>query len=95
MFAESEGDLAKQMEAELDAAVAPVRALGVAGGDGTVAAVAAVAAGRGLPLVVVPAGTLNHFARDVGVPELSDAVKAVHDGSVVAVTGRTRSAEHT
>jgi diacylglycerol kinase family enzyme len=33
----------------------------------------------------VPAGTLNHFARDIGVTELSDAVKAVHDGSAVAV----------
>jgi diacylglycerol kinase family enzyme len=85
VFAEPDGDLAKQLEAELDAAEAPVRALGVAGGDGTVAAVAAVAASRGLPLVVVPAGTLNHFARDVGVTELSDAVKAVHDGSAVAV----------
>jgi undecaprenyl-diphosphatase len=85
VFAEPDGDLTKQLEAELDAADRPVRALGVAGGDGTVAAVAAVAASRGLPLVVVPAGTLNHFARDIGVIELSDAVKAVHDGSAVAV----------
>jgi diacylglycerol kinase family enzyme len=36
--------------------------LGVAGGDGTVSAVAAVAAAAGRPLVVVPAGTRNHFA---------------------------------
>lgn len=85
VFAEPDGDLTKQLEAELDAAEAPVRALGVAGGDGTVAAVAAVAAGRKLPLVVVPAGTLNHFARDIGVTELSDAVEAVHDRSAVAV----------
>jgi undecaprenyl-diphosphatase len=85
VFARPDGDLTKQLEAELDAAEVPVRALGVAGGDGTVAAVAAVAADRGLPLVVVPAGTLNHFARDIGVTELSDAVKAVHDGSAVAV----------
>jgi diacylglycerol kinase family enzyme len=41
--------------------------LGVAGGDGTVSAVAAVAADEGLPLVVVPAGTRNHFARDLGL----------------------------
>jgi len=79
------GDLTKQLETELDAAEAAVRALGVAGGDGTVAAVAAMAAERGLPLVVVPAGTLNHFARDVGVSEVSDAVDAVRDGSAVAV----------
>jgi diacylglycerol kinase family enzyme/membrane-associated phospholipid phosphatase len=85
LFTEPDGDLAKQLEAELDAAEQPVRALGVAGGDGTVAAVAAVAASRGLPLVVVPAGTLNHFARDIAVAELSDVVKAVQDGSAVAV----------
>ena len=85
VFTEPDGDLTKQLETELDAAETPVRALGVAGGDGTVAAVAAVAASRGLPLVVVPAGTLNHFARDIGVTDLSDAVKAVHDGSAVAV----------
>lgn len=41
--------------------------LGVAGGDGTVSAVAAVAAGTHRPLVVVPAGTRNHFARDLGL----------------------------
>jgi diacylglycerol kinase family enzyme len=41
--------------------------LGVAGGDGTVAAVAAVAAETDRPLVVVPAGTRNHFARDLGL----------------------------
>jgi undecaprenyl-diphosphatase len=85
VFLEPEGDLIKQLEAELDNAESPVRALGVAGGDGTVAAVAAVAASHGLPLVVVPAGTLNHFARDIGVSEVSDAVAAVRDGSAVAV----------
>ncbi|HVE97032.1 MAG TPA: phosphatase PAP2 family protein [Pseudonocardiaceae bacterium] len=80
------GDLVKQLEAELDASDRPsARAVAVAGGDGTVAAVAAVAASRGLPLVVVPAGTLNHFARDIGVTELSDAIDAVRAGSAMAV----------
>jgi diacylglycerol kinase family enzyme len=41
--------------------------LAVAGGDGSVAAVAGVAVERNLPLVVVPTGTLNHFARDLGL----------------------------
>jgi diacylglycerol kinase family enzyme len=41
--------------------------LGAAGGDGTVAAVAAVAAEARRPLVVIPAGTRNHFARDLGL----------------------------
>lgn len=41
--------------------------LGAAGGDGTVAAVASVAVERDLPFVVVPFGTRNHFARDLGL----------------------------
>jgi diacylglycerol kinase family enzyme len=44
---------------------APV--LGVAGGDGSLAAVAAVAMERDLPFVCIPAGTRNHFARDIGL----------------------------
>jgi diacylglycerol kinase family enzyme len=39
-----------------------------AGGDGTVSTVAAVAARTGKTLGVIPAGTLNHFARDTGIP---------------------------
>jgi diacylglycerol kinase family enzyme len=46
---------------------ADVDVLGAAGGDGTVASVAAVAVERDLPLVVVPYGTRNHFARDLGL----------------------------
>jgi diacylglycerol kinase family enzyme len=46
---------------------AEVEALGAAGGDGTVASVAAVAIDRDLPFVVVPYGTRNHFARDLGL----------------------------
>jgi diacylglycerol kinase family enzyme len=42
-------------------------ALGVAGGDGSLAVVASVAAARGIPFVCIPAGTRNHFARDLGV----------------------------
>ena len=42
-------------------------ALGMAGGDGSLAAVAEVAIARGLPFVCVPFGTRNHFARDVGL----------------------------
>jgi diacylglycerol kinase family enzyme len=42
-------------------------ALGVAGGDGSLSLVAAVARAAGLPFVCLPAGTRNHFARDLGV----------------------------
>jgi undecaprenyl-diphosphatase len=60
-------------------------AIGAAGGDGTVSAVAAVAAEHHLPLALIPAGTLNHFARDVGVHDLAEAATAVAagDGAVI------------
>jgi diacylglycerol kinase family enzyme len=50
--------------------------LGVAGGDGSLAAVAAVAIERGLPFVCVPYGTRNHFARDLGL-DRNDPVGAL------------------
>ena len=55
-------------------------ALGVCGGDGTVATAVAVAIDKGLPLAVFPGGTLNHFARDAGVDELDDTIGAVRRG---------------
>ena len=40
----------------------------VAGGDGSLACVAVVAARAGLPLAVIPTGTANDFARELGIP---------------------------
>lgn len=56
--------------------------LGVAGGDGSVAAVAAVAIARDVPLVCVPFGTRNHFAGDAGLPtgDPASALAAFEDG---------------
>jgi diacylglycerol kinase family enzyme len=51
-------------------------ALGMAGGDGSQAVVAGVAAEHGLPYVCVPAGTRNHFALDLGV-DRDDVVGAL------------------
>lgn len=56
-----------------------------AGGDGTVSAVAAAAARTGRALGVIPCGTLNHFARDMGIP--TDLRQAVE----VLARGRTRA----
>jgi diacylglycerol kinase family enzyme len=66
----------------LAAAEEGAESLAVAGGDGSVAAVAGVAAERDLPLVVVPMGTLNHFARDLGLDLTRPlrALKAVYAG---------------
>ena len=60
-------------------------ALGVAGGDGTVAAVAAVAHRRGAPLAVFPFGTLNHFAQGLGLHEPEQTAAAVEAGTAGGV----------
>ncbi|MGX5207307.1 diacylglycerol/lipid kinase family protein [Streptomyces violaceus] len=56
--------------------------LGVAGGDGTQAMVAAVAAEHGLPFLVISAGTRNHFAMDLGLDrdDPSTCLDALTDG---------------
>jgi diacylglycerol kinase family enzyme/membrane-associated phospholipid phosphatase len=84
LYPDPDQNLIAQLESEIDAR-GTVRALGVAGGDGTVAAVAAVAAERGLPLALIPAGTLNHFARDVGVRSMPDADAATELGNAVGI----------
>lgn len=61
------------------------RAIGVAGGDGSINAAAEVALAHRLPLVVVPAGTLNHLARDLGVETVQDAVEAVRSGGATEI----------
>jgi diacylglycerol kinase family enzyme len=50
--------------------------IGMAGGDGSQALVASVAAERGVPMVVVPAGTRNHLALDLGL-DRDDVVGAL------------------
>ncbi len=57
-------------------------ALGMAGGDGSLATVAAVAAAHGLPFVCIPAGTRNHFAMDLGLDrrDVAGALDAFTDG---------------
>ncbi|MVO88140.1 diacylglycerol kinase [Streptomyces sp. p1417] len=56
--------------------------LGVAGGDGTQALVAEVAADLRLPFLVIPAGTRNHFALDLGLDrdDPATALDALRDG---------------
>lgn len=69
------GELPAAIRTALDANPEAVIA---AGGDGTVSAVAAALAGTPIPLGVLPLGTLNHFAKDAGIPlELPAAVTTV------------------
>jgi diacylglycerol kinase family enzyme len=58
-------------------------AIVVAGGDGTVSCAAAEAAGTDVVLGVLPLGTFNHFAKDLGLPvELGEAAAAIVGGEV-------------
>ena len=63
------------------------KVLGVAGGDGTVSAVATVVAEARRSLVVIPAGTRNHFARDLGlnIRNPTSAVTALRAGDPALV----------
>ncbi|HET6289869.1 MAG TPA: phosphatase PAP2 family protein [Amycolatopsis sp.] len=85
LYPDEKRDLREQLCDEIAAHDNTVRALGVAGGDGTVAAVAAVASDHDLPLALIPAGTLNHFARDIGMRSMPDADAATEAGNAVGV----------
>jgi diacylglycerol kinase family enzyme len=62
---------ARALRGEIDGVV-------VGGGDGSVHTVAGVLAGTGIPLGILPLGTLNHFAKDLGIPTaLAGAVAAI------------------
>jgi diacylglycerol kinase family enzyme len=75
-------------DATIDAVVA-------AGGDGTISAIAGALAGQDKPLGVLPCGTLNHFAKDLGIPlPLKEAVAVIAQNNVRGidlgdVNGRT------
>ncbi len=78
-----------------DAVEGGADALGVAGGDGSLATVAAAAFAHELPFVCVPAGTRNHFALDLGLDrrDLAGSLDAFDDGverrvDVAEVNGR-------
>jgi diacylglycerol kinase family enzyme len=87
------GDDLRQLAEDAVARGADV--LGMAGGDGSQALVADVAMEHDLPLVVVPAGTRNHFALDLGLDrrDVVGALDAYGDGvevriDVAALNGR-------
>ncbi len=74
-------------ELAIDAVRRGADLLGVAGGDGTQALVAAVAAEYHVPFLVISAGTRNHFALDLGLDRKDPArcLDALHDGVEVHV----------
>lgn len=78
----------KRVEAALRAAVQSkgVDAILAGGGDGTISTAAAIAYASGVPLGVLPAGTMNLFARALGMPlTLPEALEAIASGEIGAV----------
>lgn len=77
------GDLRAAMD---EALASKPDAVMVAGGDGTINAAASRLAGTGIPLGVLPMGTYNHFAKDLGLPlEITDAIKLIATGKIKAI----------
>jgi undecaprenyl-diphosphatase len=58
----------------------PPRVLGIHGGDGSVAAAAQLARRAGIPLLVFPGGTFNHFAGTAGIESVDAAIDALQTG---------------
>jgi undecaprenyl-diphosphatase len=73
------------VEKALHEAVSRADVLAVGGGDGTVSFAAEVALEAGVPLAVFPAGTFNHFAKDIGCDSVRKTVDAIQQGSVACV----------
>ncbi|MEA2933393.1 MAG: hypothetical protein QOD74_39, partial [Variibacter sp.] len=64
-----------------------IDAVVVGGGDGSIRTVASVFAGTDVPLGVLPLGTLNHFAKDLGIPTDPQAA------AEVIAAGKTRNVD--
>ena len=78
-------DDADDLGKALHDAASDAQVIGIVGGDGSINTAVAVALEHDCPLVVIPGGTLNHFARDLGLESVEDAVRAVQSGQLVAV----------
>jgi diacylglycerol kinase family enzyme len=62
----------------------------IAGGDGSVASAATSLAGTDAELAILPCGTLNHLAKDLGLPlDLEEAARVARDGETVSLDAAT------
>ena len=76
-------DLARQVREVVEGGATRVI---VAGGDGSVAGAAAIIGGSDVALGIVPAGTLNHLAKDLGIPlDLEEAARLAAAGDVTTI----------
>ncbi|MEE1929226.1 phosphatase PAP2 family protein [Streptomyces sp. TRM 70351] len=85
VWEESAGPLDAVLEKAAQRAADCGGALGVLGGDGTVSAAAPVALRHDVPLAVLPGGTFNHLALDLGISHPADACRALESGDAIAV----------
>jgi len=69
----------------LRSAAGRAEVLAVGGGDGTVSCAARAAVDAGVPLAVFPAGTFNHFAKDIGCETTTETIDAIRTGSAAYV----------
>jgi diacylglycerol kinase family enzyme len=76
----AERALQRVVEGEVDAII-------VGGGDGTISTVASVLVGSGVPLGIIPLGTLNHFAKDLQIP------LAIEEAVALVVAGNSRNVD--
>jgi diacylglycerol kinase family enzyme len=77
---------AKMIGAAKQALQQGARLVAAGGGDGTINAVASVMVDSGVPFGVLPLGTLNHFAKDLGIPlDVEAAVRNLATGTPVKV----------
>lgn len=82
---------AESLDQAVRAAVSSgARRIVVAGGDGTLRSAASVLARTGVELAIVPCGTLNHLAKDLGLPlGLEDAARVAISGCAVSADAAT------
>lgn len=76
---------ADELRAELERLGESANVIGIAGGDGSVNTATEVALKLQKPLVVVPAGTLNHLSQAIGIETVDDAISAVRSGEALGV----------
>jgi undecaprenyl-diphosphatase len=74
-----------ELRKALDDATEHALALGIAGGDGSINTAAQVAMDNEKPLVVFPAGTLNHLTGALGIDCVDQSIQALKDGEAVGI----------
>ena len=71
----------------------PPAVLGVYGGDGSVSRMAGLARRYDRPLLVLPGGTFNHFARSAGLQNVDDALDAFTTGATIRVSAISEASD--